>query len=264
MEKGMANPLQYSCLENSIDRPWVSQRVGHDWATNTSLGSEAHSFRSSFWLGEEAKWLVQGHREARGRAQDQPLGSMGDDVSLDRTGRVKSHVVGTGRSLGPQLLLPTWIYEGREGRDDGRGSGVNRRESRWQAAGPRHRQRSASSPFWWFQGWEGREGTCNRWKGDQRNLEWAQGARLSENKGEAFSAPRERCLREKSRVRVPPGQADGLWLPSPGQGRSCQFTFLGQLENQTGTTVRVIRGGGGRPSWARQVELKDQKFWGQF
>ena len=202
--------------------------------------------------------------EARGLAQDQPLGSRGDDVSSDRTGRVKSHVVETGRSLSPQLLLPTWIYEGCEGRDNGWRLGVNRRESRWQAAGPRHRRRSASSPFWWFQGWEGREGTCNRGKGDQRNLEWAQGARLLENKGEAFSAPRECCLQEKSRVRVPPGQAGGLWLPSPGHDRSYQFTFLGQLENQTGTTLRVIRGGGSRPGPARQVELKDQKFWGQF
>ena len=57
-----------------------------------------------------------------------------------------------------------------------------------------------------------------------------------------------------------PGQAGGLWLPSPGHDRSYQFTFLGQLENQTGTTLRVIRGGGSRPGPARQVELKDQKF----
>ena len=39
--KGMTTPLQYSCLENPTDRgAWrlhsmVSQRVGHDWATNT-------------------------------------------------------------------------------------------------------------------------------------------------------------------------------------------------------------------------------------
>ena len=40
-EEGNGNPLQYSCLENSIDRGtwWAtvheSQRAGHDWETNT-------------------------------------------------------------------------------------------------------------------------------------------------------------------------------------------------------------------------------------
>ena len=39
--KGNGNPLQHSCLENSMDRgAWQatvqgSQRVGHDWVTNT-------------------------------------------------------------------------------------------------------------------------------------------------------------------------------------------------------------------------------------
>ena len=31
--EGNGNPLQYSCLENSMDRPW-SLRVGSDWVTN--------------------------------------------------------------------------------------------------------------------------------------------------------------------------------------------------------------------------------------
>ena len=43
--EGKGNPLQYSCLENSMDRGalvsyspgWGLQRVKHDWATNTSL-----------------------------------------------------------------------------------------------------------------------------------------------------------------------------------------------------------------------------------
>ena len=41
---GHGNPLQFSCLENPMDRavwglhPMGSQRVGHDWATNTSDG----------------------------------------------------------------------------------------------------------------------------------------------------------------------------------------------------------------------------------
>ena len=34
--EGNGNPCQYSCLENSVDRPW-SYRVGHDWMTFTSL-----------------------------------------------------------------------------------------------------------------------------------------------------------------------------------------------------------------------------------
>ena len=39
--EGNGNPLQCSCLENSMDRGvwWLqsmgTQRVGHDWATNT-------------------------------------------------------------------------------------------------------------------------------------------------------------------------------------------------------------------------------------
>ena len=40
--EGNGNPLQYSCLKNSMDRgAWLqsmgSQRVGHDWKTNISL-----------------------------------------------------------------------------------------------------------------------------------------------------------------------------------------------------------------------------------
>ena len=41
--KGNGNPLQYSCLENSIDRgddrlqSMVLQRVGHNWMTNTVI-----------------------------------------------------------------------------------------------------------------------------------------------------------------------------------------------------------------------------------
>ena len=41
--EGHGNPLQYSCLENSMDRgawwtmygPWGLQRLGHNWGTNT-------------------------------------------------------------------------------------------------------------------------------------------------------------------------------------------------------------------------------------
>ena len=41
--EGNGNPLQYSCLENSMDRgngqSMESQRVGHQWATNTIYGN---------------------------------------------------------------------------------------------------------------------------------------------------------------------------------------------------------------------------------
>ena len=42
--EGHGNPLQYSCLDNPMDRgawcPWGgSQRVGHDWVTSLSLSS---------------------------------------------------------------------------------------------------------------------------------------------------------------------------------------------------------------------------------
>ena len=48
--EGHGNPLQYSCLENPMDRgAWQlqsigSQRVGHDWATNTH-----HQEKPSTW-----------------------------------------------------------------------------------------------------------------------------------------------------------------------------------------------------------------------
>ena len=43
--EGNGNPLQYSCLDNSIEKPGGlqslgSQRVRHDWATNTQKGQE--------------------------------------------------------------------------------------------------------------------------------------------------------------------------------------------------------------------------------
>ena len=47
MEKGNGTPLQYSCLENPMDRgayqaPMGSHRVGHDWATSLSLFTFMH------------------------------------------------------------------------------------------------------------------------------------------------------------------------------------------------------------------------------
>ena len=56
--EGNGNPLQYSCLENPIDRrAWRatvhgSQRIIHNWVTNT--------FTSLFpWLGEDDWWSCQ-------------------------------------------------------------------------------------------------------------------------------------------------------------------------------------------------------------
>ena len=49
--EGNGNPLQYSCLENPLDRGawWVTkglQRVGHNWATNLT---STQSFRFLLW-----------------------------------------------------------------------------------------------------------------------------------------------------------------------------------------------------------------------
>ena len=47
--EGNGNPLQYSCLENSMDtRAWwfifrLSQRVGQDWAANTHTRTHTHT-----------------------------------------------------------------------------------------------------------------------------------------------------------------------------------------------------------------------------
>lgn len=41
--------------------------------------------------------------------------------------------------------------------------------------------------------------------GDQRHLEWAQGAQLLENEGETSSTLREHYLQEQSRARSYPG-----------------------------------------------------------
>ena len=43
--EGNGCSLQYSRLENSIDRlsPWDSQRVGHNWVTNTSLFTQNYN-----------------------------------------------------------------------------------------------------------------------------------------------------------------------------------------------------------------------------
>ena len=47
--EGNGNPLQYSCLENSLDRgAWGSQSVGHSWATNTFFHSSIFPFPSNF------------------------------------------------------------------------------------------------------------------------------------------------------------------------------------------------------------------------
>ena len=46
-EEGNGNPLQYSCLENSMDRGawWVmgSQRVRHNWVTYTNTRNSVES-----------------------------------------------------------------------------------------------------------------------------------------------------------------------------------------------------------------------------
>ena len=45
---GHGNPLQYSCLENPMDRGAWCHRVGHDWVTKHSIVSNIviHNFKS--------------------------------------------------------------------------------------------------------------------------------------------------------------------------------------------------------------------------
>ena len=78
---GNGNPLQYSCLENPMDRGvwWVqsmgSQRVGHDWRgllctvdSQLPKGTWGHSCASRLPVGEvKSLWLVSIHCEARGK-----------------------------------------------------------------------------------------------------------------------------------------------------------------------------------------------------
>ena len=53
--EGNGNPLQYSCLENSMDRgAWQAismglQRAGHDWATNTHTHTYLSIIFSLLW-----------------------------------------------------------------------------------------------------------------------------------------------------------------------------------------------------------------------
>ena len=64
--EGNSNPLQYSCLENPMDREawWTavqSQRVGHDWAASLSLFTFMHWRRKwqptpVFLPGESQGW----------------------------------------------------------------------------------------------------------------------------------------------------------------------------------------------------------------
>ena len=61
--EGNGYPLQYSCLENSLDRgTWCGlwsmrlQRVGHDWATNILVPSGICRQRSDRWVRLWVKW----------------------------------------------------------------------------------------------------------------------------------------------------------------------------------------------------------------
>ena len=60
--EGNGNPLQYSCLENSMDggTRWASQKVGHDWATSLSF----FSFLWNVQLDVEQTWKCVNEKEA--------------------------------------------------------------------------------------------------------------------------------------------------------------------------------------------------------
>ena len=56
--EGNDNPLQYSCLGNSVDRgawwaiysPWGCKRVGHDWATKQQQEIQLLDYMIRVWL----------------------------------------------------------------------------------------------------------------------------------------------------------------------------------------------------------------------
>ena len=66
--EGNGNPLQYSCLENSMDRAawWATvhgvARVGHDWATRVTILSSYRWYhwvlRSTFWMGWDFSYHI--------------------------------------------------------------------------------------------------------------------------------------------------------------------------------------------------------------
>ena len=64
---GNGNPLQYSCLENSMDRG-VWQATDHEVAKTTDIDTTEHSTASQ--VLKETVWLVQRGLEVNNRRQD--------------------------------------------------------------------------------------------------------------------------------------------------------------------------------------------------
>lgn len=109
------------------------------------------------------------------------LGSEGDTDPRLELGVWRTPWWGPGDPLALGSFSKHGYVEGGEGKDYGWRSGVNRLESRWQAAGLRHKLRAASS-FLVIPEMR-RQGRNLQQMGDQRHLEWAQGAQLLENEG---------------------------------------------------------------------------------
>ena len=71
--EGNGNPLQYSCLKNSMDGGawWAivvgSQRVGHDWATS-------HSYTKRLWKQNPADFRGWTARSWKGKQREKSKG----------------------------------------------------------------------------------------------------------------------------------------------------------------------------------------------
>ena len=81
--EGNGSPLQYSCLENSLDRGTIglqsmgSQRVGHDWATSVSLHFHALE-REMATHSSVLAWRIPGTGKPRGLPS---MGHMESDMT---------------------------------------------------------------------------------------------------------------------------------------------------------------------------------------
>ena len=114
--EGNGNPLQYFCLENSMDRGALqassmgSQRVGHDWVTNTTLGKWGAACEVSLFSWREVWGVFRPHF---GEGNGNPLQYFCLENSMDR---------GAGlQSMGSQGLTEqqtfTFTFRGRGNRE---------------------------------------------------------------------------------------------------------------------------------------------------
>lgn len=164
--------------------------------------------------------------------------------------------------------------DGGVGQDYGWRSGVNRPESRWQAAGPRHKLTTSSSSFWWFKRWEGRKRTCNRWKGDQKEFGMGpRGPALRKCRGNVFCL--ERTLFTRKEQGQGPTRVDGWalvhisWLLQIIPIHVSKTTREPNRNNNINGDKRwLLQPGPTQTSWAQRSEVLrpilnlESNFWG--